>query len=83
MLIPWARALAGAPWSVWCKAEPGGSRCGCVGEFEFWFSLRLTLWRTPVGAGPLLNCGGLMTLPKSHATAISSFLFYEEIRIIV
>lgn len=52
----------------------------CAGKFQFWFSL--CAWRSTVGASPLLYCGGLMTLPKTNAIAISSFLFYEEIRMI-
>lgn len=53
VLTPWGRALAGASWGVWCKAEPGGSR-----YVSWWISvlvcsLCLTLWRSAVGAGPL------------------------------
>lgn len=48
----------------------------CAGEFQFWFSLSLTPWRSAVEASPLLHCEGF-TLPKTNAAAISSLLFYQ------
>lgn len=79
---PRGRAPADASWGVWCKGEPGESRCVCWWISVLVFSLCLTPWRSAVGASLLLYCGGLMTLPKTNTTPISSLLFYEEIRMI-